>query len=530
MADDIFNYLNEVYSLLSEKDRYRFADTWKAYEQTYGDVWTKVFERGLAVNVNTTPLYNNQRWLSHKFDSTTKYSRSAVYRGNQDLSKGINLSVRYLVKISVDGASPIEVDLRGVDPTSTKNYEIVNKINAAFGFEFASLVVLDALVELTSKTAGPSSSITFYVPSAPAADASALIFGLDSGDFPETFPTFKYAYLLQDASIVGIPTLQNKIHDNQATVVLQENTDYSIEFGTGIISFKVEPPELMWAKNNLMNLETPYNNFGYLMDFYDKNSPEYLKAVQGLWFAYWTGPRPENIKRALYLLFGLPTASKDGVVTKVTGTTITLTYTDASTEDFAIPVDLVAIVAEGEAVTRFQPLVDGIDVFDKVNKKGFVETEVGRYGLSQFLTEKATLGIGPDTDETKALKTVEENVYLPQINVNAFISENINLGNVKTFLRNIQPKSRTFMFQVLVGTFLDRLELDEKIGIDINFDVTPNIDSNMNTDAQQSDLDDAETNPLTGIILDSEGMALSDKLDIEVYQFAVLVDSFSVEA
>jgi hypothetical protein len=265
------------------------------------------------------------------------------------------------------------------------------------------------------------------------------------------------------------------------------------------------------------------------MDFYDKNTDAYLKAVQGLWFAYWTGPRPENIRRALYLLFGLPTASETGTVTTVTTTQIILTYEDLSTEIFDIPVDLVAIVVEGQAVTRFQPLVDGIVVLDKVNKKGFVETEMGRYGLSQFLTEKATRGIGPDTDETKALKTVEENTYLPQINVNAFISENINLGNIKTFLRNIQPKSRTFLFQVLVGTFVDRLELDEKIAINVAFTVTPNLDSNMNTDAQQSDLDDAEVNDATGIILDSEGMALSDKIDIEVYHFGSLVDSFSVE-
>jgi len=178
MAEDIFNYINEVYSLLSDKDKGRIGETWKAFEQTYGDVWTKVFERGLAVNVNTTPLYNNQRWLKHMFNASTRYDRTAVYRSNQDLSKGINLSVRYLVKLSVDGGSPIEVDLRGSNSAATQNTEIRDKINAAFGFQFASLVVLEALLELVSPTSGPTSKITFYVPSDPLADASALILDL----------------------------------------------------------------------------------------------------------------------------------------------------------------------------------------------------------------------------------------------------------------------------------------------------------------------------------------------------------------
>jgi hypothetical protein len=262
MAAEIFDYLNEVYSLFSDNDRLRFAETWKAYQQTYADVWTKLFERDLAINVNNVPLYNDQRWLKHIFDTTTKYDRTAVYRSNQDLSKGINLSVRYLVKVAVDGGTPIEVDLRGATDTATTNYEIRDKINTAFGFDFASLVVLNALLELTSPTAGTTSKITFYVPSNPAADASALIFGLDPIGFPLTYPTFPFAYSLQDASIIGVPSFQDKIHDEQATVILNDTTDYEIEFGSGIISFKVEPPSLLWAKDNLLNLETPYNNFG----------------------------------------------------------------------------------------------------------------------------------------------------------------------------------------------------------------------------------------------------------------------------
>ena len=601
-GEDIFSYLNEVYSLLSENDRLRIGETWTAFEQTYGDIWTKLFEQQLAVNVNTCPLYNNQRWMQYTFNSTTVYSQNAVFRGNQDLSRGIDLSQKYLVKIGIGAASPIEVDLRGATATATTNLEIAANINNAFGFIFANLVVENALIELATIIPGaaftgnmaanasaitgifPSASnmfagqmlddgavniapgtivtaitststitistptlntapvskaafnannptITFYPASDTGRDASALVLGLDSTAFPLTVPQFVFSYALPDTTITSMPTLQTNIHDDQpGIVVLTQNVDYAVTFGAGIVSFADTPPATMWAKNTLLNLETPYNNFGYLMNFYDQNTPAYLKAVQGLWYSYWTGPTPENIKRSLYLLFGLPTASFAGTVLTVTPTQITLLYADQTTEIFDIPTDLTSLVVVGQSVTKFQPLVSGISVFDKVNDKGFVSSQVGRFGIKQFLTQNASRGTGANTDETKALQTVEMNTYLPQIDVNAFVSADINLGNVKTFLTNMQPKSRTYFFQVLVGTFEDVIAMnDDALSINVAFNVTPNVDSNMNTDAQESDLIDAETNPATGIILDSECMAMTDMAGIQVFHSAVLVDSFTVE-
>lgn len=601
-GEDIFNYINEVYSLLSENDRLRIGETWTAWEQTYGDIWTKLFEQQLAVNVNTCPLYNNQRWMQYEFDSTTVYNQNAVFRGNQDLSKGIDLSQKYLVNIGIGASAPIEVDLRGAVATATTNLEIANNINNAFGFVFANLVVENALLELATIIPGaaftgnilpaaniitgiaPSTNnmfvgqglndggvniapgtivtgiptttsitistptmnsaamtaaafnannptITFYPASDTSKDASALVLGLDPTTFPLTVPQFVFSYALPDTTVTSIPTLQTNVHDDQpGIVVLNQNTDYDITFGAGIISFAVIPPPFVWAKNSLLNLETPYNNFGYLMNFYDQNTPAYLKAVQGLWYAYWTGPTPENIRRSLYLLFGLPTASFAGTVTVVTPTQITLMYADQTTETFAIPADLISLVVVGQTVTKFQPLVSGITVLDKVNDKGFVASQVGRFGIQQFLTQYASRGVGPNTDETKALQTVEMNTYLPQIDVNAFVSADINLGNVKTFLTNMQPKSRTYFFQVLVGTFEDVITVgDDALSINVAFNVTPNVDSNMNTDAQESDLVDAETDPATGIILDSECMTMTDVVGIQVFHSAVLVDSFTVE-
>lgn len=528
-ATDLFDFINDLYSLLPDSDKIRFGELWTAYEQTLGDFWTRLLQSQLNSVIGTLQNYNIQRWLLHTFDASTQVDLAATYTTNQDLGQGINLTTRYLIRFSIDGGPQIEVNLTGIDPTRTTNIEIRDKINTAAGFNFAQLVVENALLQFTSPTRGPTSKITFWPASDSGADASGIVIGLDPLTLPQTFPEFSYSFQLVDANIASIPSLQDKVRDESVTVTLSENVDYQIQFGTGVIMFSSPPPTPMWAQNTLYNFETPYNNFGYLMDFYAPNTADYLKSVKGLWFAYWTGPRPENIKRSLYLLFGLPTASKNGTVTTVTPTEITLTYFDNTTETFAIPPNLFAIVSVGDPVEQFQPLTTGVTVLDKVNSPGFLEREVGRAGIQEFLTQYASRGTGPNTDETKALKTVEQNTYLPQIDVNAFVSANINLANVRTFLTNLQPKSRTFLFQILVGTFSDLLDMREALSQKIFLDVTSNVDYNPNTYAQQSDLTDAETDPTTGIILDDCGWSLADYVDIDVYQFAVLVNTLHVE-
>jgi hypothetical protein len=532
-SSDLFSFLNDVWELLPDQDKLVFGETWKAWEQCYGNIYTKLFERSFGSYISTVPLYNNTRWLQHEFDSTTQVNLSASFRSTTDVSHGLDLSSLYLIRFSVNDGPQIEVNLQGIDPNDTLSTEIVAKFNQAAGIPtFVSLVVGGALLQFTSPTAGPTSNITFYPASIPAADASLLVLGLAISDLPESFPKFPYSFQLGDQFIVHIPQLTDTIHPEDATTVLYENTDYSIQFNIGIISFAVAPPAFMWAPDSLVNLETPYNNFGYLMEFYAPNTPGYLKAVQGLWFAYWTGPRPENIRRSLYLLLGLPVASKAGTVTSITGSTIVLTYTDNSTETFTIPTGLVSVVGVGETLTQYQPLVNGVTVLDKINSPGFVAREIGRGGIQHFLTQFASRGPGPDTDETKALLTIEQNAYLPQIDVSAFISPDISLDNIQTFLRNIQPKSRTYLFQILIGSFRDQigevLGFQEALELAISFDVTPTVDYNPNTLGYGPEWDDAETNPDTGLVLDSEYVGIGDLVGVDVYHGATLVDTFEL--
>jgi len=273
----------------------------------------------------------------------------------------------------------------------------------------------------------------------------------------------------------------------------------------------------LWAPKTQVNLETPWNNYGWLMDIYDDNSAQYLNVVQGLWFAFWTGPKPSNIKSSLYLLFGLPVASEDGEIIEVTTSSIQIKGgSSGRLYQYQIPAGLTSIVSVGEQVIRFQPLVSGIDVFDKINLPGFIENEIGRAGIQRFLLDNASRGSSPDTDESKALAMLEEHTFLPQISVEAFISPDINLGNVKRFLNDIKPLNKTFLFQVIVGKFVEVVSLVEQLGLDVFIDVTPNLDSNQTTFAGQSVTLPYETADNNGLNLDTDTMLVSDSLEVEV--------------
>jgi len=122
---------------------------------------------------------------------------------------------------------------------------------------------------------------------------------------------------------------------------------------------------------------------------------------------------------------------------------------------------------------------------------------------------------------------LEEYTYLPQIKVESFIDPDINMQNVRTFLDAINPKVKTFLFQIIVGEFKDEVEIEDKHALHIKLDVTPNVDSNQTTFLPQADLDDYETIDNEALNMDSDGIALQESVAVEVYSFGSLIDSFN---
>ena len=83
-------------------------------------------------------------------------------------------------------------------------------------------------------------------------------------------------------------------------------------------------PNRLWAEEVVVDQDQVFQNFGFPIqvgqvneEFSQINSEEYKSVLQGLWFAYWNGPTLDNIIRGLNLVFDLPYATGDGVISAI---------------------------------------------------------------------------------------------------------------------------------------------------------------------------------------------------------------------
>lgn len=86
-------------------------------------------------------------------------ARPASVSSVRDLSAGVDLSTRSLVRIGVDGAHPVAINCAGADPARTTVEEIVTTLNAAVGQGFARTD--GRTLTLTSQTAGRTGELIF---------------------------------------------------------------------------------------------------------------------------------------------------------------------------------------------------------------------------------------------------------------------------------------------------------------------------------------------------------------------------------
>lgn len=544
-----FQFLSAVWDQLPEADRERFGELWQGYEQVLAAVYQKYSELNLNAAVADMEPYTTERWLPYTFGTSNFISRPATITSTQDMSAGLNLVKRYLLKFRIDGGTPFEVNVQGNKPQTTLIDEVVAKINLAAGFPFASSLYSNTILFLKSRTSGVNSSIEVLPTSNPYANACEFVLGISLLEIPKTYPQYRYPYTMPYSRVASIPEFRDAVREESTGVRLIEGTDYIVEDSQTVVSFREIPPENLWAVRSRIDEENPWANFGFLTEIYQKNSPRYVGIIQGLWFALWNGPKPYNVRISLYLLFGLPTAPENSVVSGLTSEVITLTGVSGSIYTFDIPTGLSAEVALGQSVNKFTPLVDGIWVYDKINAPGFIEREAGREGIQRFLTEDATRGFGtPEnpTDEDRALKMLEEYTFLPQISVDSFIYPDINLRNIRTFLDSFKPLNKTYLFQVIVGNFRELLGLDDRLGMLIDIDLTSNLEANeancqwKYTGVQGpedpnrwvcSDIpyfdDSYSGHDYDALNIDPHGILFEEQLQIEVRSFGSLIDSFT---
>lgn len=288
-----------------------------------------------------------------------------------------------------------------------------------------------------------------------------------------------------DAQIESIPVLQDLVDDPCS--VLIEDIDYVVRDGllssrTAFLKSAIGPTEIQqrqaWAEITRVDDETPYRNFGVLIDFYRKNSEAYRLALQGLWFTFWTGSTPGNLGRGLHILLGLPFARRAGTISRVDTDLAEIDITEPSGRiiTYSIPDGLDPTFARDDEVARFDSLTTGVQIIDRNNDPGFVTSRLGRAGIAKFLTDNATTGFG-DTDETKALELLEHHLFLPQVLVEA-ITQRVNVTELVTFLDNMKPQWTEYVFSFSVEES-ESITFSEEIDpLDQSIDLTTTVDNN----------------------------------------------------
>lgn len=512
-SDYLYRFLSSVWDNLPKKERSRFSELWKGQEQVFADVYQRFIELDQSLNINTIPVYLSTRWNKYLFNDDNKLTLPATFTSYQDLSLGLDLTDTYWIAFSIDDGPKIEIDCRGKDPQSTQISEIVYKINEASGFVFASSIFENTIIKLQTATKGPDAKITILSASETSKDATEIIFGLTSDEVPLVTPRLPFKYALSDKTIRKMPSMQDSIRNESLKYLIVEDLDFYVNWKEGYMEFKEEPLEVLWAKITYIDEEMPFYNYGYLIDYRDSSisAEDYLQNLQGLWFAFWQGPRPEFIKRALALLFSLPVAVDDGLILSKKDGIMEILHLDGQVRSYYLPSQLNWVLKVDDYVEKFEVLTDGIDIYDKTNLPGFVRTEIGREAIAPYALPEATLGEGPDTDESKAIQALEEHTFLPQINVNAFVRPNINVGSIFRFLDNIKPLQKSFYFQVIVAIFGEELALSDKIGFNINIDVTPNLDINQANWAPEADREAYEELDNAALNLDSDTLGFFDR-------------------
>lgn len=324
-----------------------------------------------------------------------------------------------------------------------------------------------------SGVVGPSSLL--IAETFPVDQATDVAYSIDA--FPHGIKVAK--------QIVSIPTLRNLV--DTPTIVYVEGVDYVLQ--DGILSCRAPfalgglgPADLrtrqMWAEITKIDNETPYRNFGVLIDFYRKNSEAYKLALQGLWYTFWTGSTPGNLRRGLHILLGLPFAKRAGTVTRVDTTLGKIDVTDARGQilTYTIPSGLLPTVAVGDEIKRFASMTTGVEIIDRNNEPGFVEARLGRAGISRFLTSKATRGVG-DTDETKALKLLEHHLFLPQVLTDALV-QRVNVAEIVTFLDAMKPRWTEYVFSFAVEQTEGMAISEEWAPNDLSIDLSTTVSNN----------------------------------------------------
>lgn len=185
-----------------------------------------------------------------------------------------------------------------------------------------------------------------------------------------------------DRTIVWVSAIQNGI--DLPTVTLAPNTDFTIYDGKLYLNQVFENG---WIKDARLDLETPYNNFGHLIDFRMPNGPAYVDLLRALWAAFVGGPRHYVMENFGRIMLGSPAAQYPGAVQAISTSgsthTVDILGDDGVVRRFTVN-NMPLAVTVTQRVDRFTALGGGLNVIDHVNEPDWYQ----RFPLFLYAIER----------------------------------------------------------------------------------------------------------------------------------------------
>lgn len=186
---------------------------------------------------------------------------------------------------------------------------------------------------------------------------------------------------------------------------IQDGIDYPLDVlepGTDFIIFEEQLfldrlPDPAWFKNVNIDINTPFNNFGYLIDFApdeDGTTQEYVDLLKSLWAAFIGGSTHFVMQNFGRVMMGSPIARYPGVVEAVLPQADGTYFVDIRGNDGVLrrfTLDgFEPAVTGGQEVTRFTALGGGVNVLDSTVEPNWYQ----RFALFLYAIE----GLSPTFD------------------------------------------------------------------------------------------------------------------------------------
>lgn len=243
---------------------------------------------------------------------------------------------------------------------------------------------------------------------------------------------YPYVYEIDD-DVVSVPELRREVLLTPLTRLI-DSKDFTIR-RQGQLRCRIQQHYSgsvlrWWAPTSLHDEGLIFKNFGAVTSRLEdeRSSVSYLRRIQGLWFAFWSGPSIKNIESGAQILMNAPFAFDSSRVATIRGNEIILSSGQRAIKPATTP----WAVSIGDQVSRFQPLTRGATIIDRVSRPGFL----GGLFESTLIDE---LILDDDLPPAVARAVVEQHFFTASVDGYSLALGGGGSGLIKKFLEAIKP-------------------------------------------------------------------------------------------